>query len=113
MCKSIIGFDANALYMWCFTQNMPVGHLINRKQPSFIPERNDKYMNMFYWMDFLNKKYGLNILHKMNNSKEKKIGPYYVDGYDPITNIIYEYNGCFFHAHDCITNDPDKDKKKI
>ena len=25
LCKSIIGFDANALYIWAIMQNMPVG----------------------------------------------------------------------------------------
>jgi hypothetical protein len=27
LCKKVIGYDANALYLWCLGQNMPCGHL--------------------------------------------------------------------------------------
>jgi hypothetical protein len=31
-CKSIIGFDANALYLWSIMQDMPTGHFVLRKE---------------------------------------------------------------------------------
>jgi hypothetical protein len=30
-CKKIIGFDANALYLWSIMENMPTGHFVRRK----------------------------------------------------------------------------------
>ena len=31
-CKSIIGLDANALYLWSIMQDMPTGHFVLRKE---------------------------------------------------------------------------------
>ena len=47
----------------------------------------------------------------MNNGIEKKIGPYFVDGYNPKDKVCYEYYGCFFHGHICIENDNEREKK--
>ena len=30
-CKKIIGYDANALYLWSILQEMPTGHFVRRK----------------------------------------------------------------------------------
>ncbi|MDI9312523.1 MAG: DNA polymerase [Limnohabitans sp.] len=30
--------------------------------------------------------------------KEFRVGPYYVDAFDPQNKYVYEYNGCFFHG---------------
>jgi hypothetical protein len=43
---------------------------------------------MYDWMEYLNHTQGLHIRHKLNTGKEKKIGPYPVDGYDANTNIV-------------------------
>lgn len=40
-----------------------------------------------------------------NEYRQYKIDKYFVDGYDPITNTIYEFNGDFWHGN------PDKYKK--
>ncbi len=40
-----------------------------------------------------------------NENRQVRIGRYKVDGYDPITNTIYEFNGDFWHGN------PDKYKK--
>ncbi len=37
------------------------------------------------------------IEHK-RTGKEVKIGRYYVDGFDSVNKIVYEYNGCVFHG---------------
>ena len=110
-CQQILGFDANALYLWSFSQKMPVGHFINRCYPDFKPLKESKFCDMFYWMDYLNEVNNLNILHKMNNGKEKRIGPYFVDGFDASDNCVAEYFGCWHHGHDCINNDPHKEAK--
>ena len=100
VCQRLVGFDANALYLWAIGQLMPTGPFIRRKvENEFRPERRDKYMSMYYWMDWLNHSENKHILHKLNYGKEKRIGPYPVDGYDPQTNTVYQHQGCYYHAH--------------
>lgn len=35
-CKRIVGYDANALYLYCIGQPMPVGYFIIRRESGFI-----------------------------------------------------------------------------
>ena len=101
-CKKVLGFDANALYLWALDQKMPVGNFIRRKRINgFKPEKNEKYVSMFYWMDWLNFTQKTEIQHFQNQGKEKRIGPYLVDGYDCRTNTVYQFHGCYFHGHLC------------
>ena len=104
-------FTYNALYLWVFSQNMPTGNFIRRNGPDFVPMKRDKFMNMYYWMDYMAIREQIIICHKMNNNKEKKIGPYLIDGFNAAGKVCFEYYGCFFHGHSCIKNDKDKDKK--
>ena len=113
-CKSVIGFDANALYLWAFDQTMPAGSYIRRKaKTSFKPEKSSSYEKMFYWMDWLNLTKSCQILHLKNQGKEKRVGPYLVDGYDCSTNTVYQFQGCYFHGHSChLTKHIHKEKEK-
>jgi hypothetical protein len=50
LCKSVIGFDANALYLWCLAQDMPCGTLKSKnikeaKQCSKVPYYINKVQN--------------------------------------------------------------------
>ena len=100
ICKSIVGFDANALYLWALDKDMPVGTLARRRMfDGFKPHVKDKYLIMYQWMDWLSLAKGVNIIHKLNNGHDKRIGPYLVDGYDTETNTVYEFLGCYFHGH--------------
>ena len=111
VCQSIIGLDANALYLWAFDQSMPTGSFIRRHSPNFKPILRDKYIMMFHWMDWLSQARGIKIMHKLNSNREKKIGPYYADGFHLETGKVFEYMGCYFHGHNCHLNKNDKDKK--
>lgn len=85
-CKRIVGYDANALYLYCIGQPMPVGYfIIRRESDKFKAEKMSKYWNMFIWMDWISDSKNCKILHKLNNNHEKRVGPFPVDGYDPIT----------------------------
>ena len=103
-CKKIVGYDANALYLWAIGQNMPTQMygIIKKHGANFRvdSDRQHKYMTMYFWMDFISKQKEIKNLHKLNNGREKRVGPYLVDGYNPSTNTIYEFNGCRFHGHD-------------
>ena len=60
---------------------------------------------------YLNHTQGLNIQHKLNTGKEKKIGPYLVDGYDSGSNTVYQFHGSYWHGHDCWLTKNVKDQK--
>lgn len=49
------------------------------------------------WLDSLN-----------INERQVRIGKYVVDGYDPITNTVYEFNGDFWHGNPKIYKSDDK-----
>ena len=76
----------------------------------FHPKKRDRYTLMFDWMNFLNHSHGCQIQHKLNTGKEKKFGPYPVDGFDQTTNTIYQFHGCHHHAHSCWLTKSIKDK---
>ncbi len=102
LCQRIRGDDANALYLWAIGQEMPVGPFIRRRsEQGFKPERRDKWLSAYYWMDYLNSKAGTHIQHKLNYGSEKRVGKYVVDGWDSNTNTIYQFQGCYFHGHLC------------
>lgn len=52
-------------------------------------------------MNYLIKYEGKDIKHARNDGGEKRVGPYPVDGYDGNTNTIYQFQGCYFHGHEC------------
>ena len=111
-CRKILGFDANALYLWSIDQEMPTGSFIRRRlEGGFKPEKRDKFTMMYDWMDYLNQTRGVCIRHKLNMGKEKKIGPYPVDGFDSNTNTVYQFHGCHWHGHQCWLTKSVKDQK--
>ena len=111
-CQKILGFDANMLYLYCIDQPMPTGSFVRRRlEDGFHPKKRDRYTLVFDWMNFLNHSHGCQIQHKLNTGKEKKFGPYPVDGFDQTTNTIYQFHGCYYHAHSCWLIKSIKDKK--
>jgi len=65
------------------------------------------------WLTWLNTKPHNNIQHGRNGGEHViKDGPhkYYVDGYDPITNVVYEFNGCYWHS--CPKCYPNRDEER-
>ncbi|XP_053391895.1 uncharacterized protein LOC128554634 [Mercenaria mercenaria] len=117
ICGSILGFDANALYLWAIGQPMPVGPFVRRRAVNeFRPEVRDKYMSAYYWMNWLIHTQGSNIMHKLNHGQEVRIGKYPVDGYSPPQRpddkpIVYQFHGCYFHSHLCEVTRGVKDKE--
>ena len=100
----MVGYDCNGLYSYAIKQKMPTGVYIRRFEHSdFRPELSEKYIDSYVWMDFLMKDKKIKILHKLNNSKEIRIGNYLVDGFCIRTKTVYEYNGCYYHhcPHNC------------
>jgi len=101
-CEKVVGYDANALYLECIGKPMPVGPFIRRRSDkNFITECRDQYIMAYHWMNYLNISGQAKIQHKLNHGSEKRVGKYLVDGWDPNTNTIYQYQGCFVHDHQC------------
>ena len=101
-CQKVIGFDANAQYLWAIGQNMPVGAFIRRfSSTRFKQEKQDRNIKTFNWMDYLICKKNQTISHYLNEDSEKRIGPFIVDGFGPSTNTVYEFHGCYFYGHTC------------
>ena len=83
-------------------QLLPTGPYVRRRlENNFKPERRNKYMAMYHWMDYFSELTGKQILHTLNYGKEKRCGPFPVDGYCAETNEVLQYHGCFHHGHQC------------
>ena len=104
-CESIVGYDANALYLWCLMQDMPVGTYVRRREEDhFKPHQAEVWGKMaMEWMEWEASQKGIAIRHKYN-SKEKRIGQRQlpVDGWCAETNTVYQFHGCFWHGHECM-----------
>ena len=95
--KQLIGFDANALYLWAIAQAQCTGFMIRRMADNgFKPEKSDNYTIMYIWMEYVRKTTDQNILHRLNNEREFRCGPYLTDGYCPETNTVFEVGVSFF-----------------
>ena len=93
---------------------MPCSGYVRRAAPDFKPDSRLSCEDMFNWMDYIMETEGVCILHARNHISEVRIGPYLVDGYDPNTRTVYEFNGCYFHRCSDCKKDQDhlgKDRK--
>ena len=89
--KSIVGYDANALYLMSLSSSMPTGAYVRRLATNnFRPERQTRHVSMYQWLDWKSCVDGVDIIHKLNAGHEKRIGPYLVDEYCCQTNTVYE-----------------------
>ena len=116
-CGSILGFDANALYLQAIGKPMPVGPFVRRlADNNFRPEIRDRYMAAYYWMDWLVHNNHISIQHKLNYRREVRIGKYQVDGYAPATSpgekaTVFQFHGCYWHGQLCSLTRNIKDEK--
>ena len=97
--KSIIGYDANALYLWALTQPMPVGLYThwNLSQHQLIPDKSWRMADE--WLAWVGFTQGVTLRTRLNNT-EKRLGDrqFRVDGYDAVNNTVYEFLGCYWHG---------------
>ena len=97
ICTNILGYDGNALYLWCIDQYLPTGDYVRRFGPSFEPTFKGNRRDAFDWLDFVAESENIEIWHQHNRG-EVKIGPYSVDGFNPKTKTIFDFDGCYFHG---------------
>ncbi|XP_078701249.1 uncharacterized protein LOC144927591 [Branchiostoma floridae x Branchiostoma belcheri] len=117
LCQKVVGFDANALYLWALMQDMPSGHYIRRQaETGFKPEHSAPARGRMAteWLDWVAQERDLAIRHQFN-STEKRIGPRRipVDGFCSATGEIFQFHGCYWHGHACnLTKGRDYNKRR-
>ena len=111
--QSIIGFDANALYLWALSQPMPTEQPTRRRRhppntdninkKDFQAEKIDKYgQKAREWLEWEAHNKKIHIQHKFNG-KERSLGNRHirVDGYCSSQRLAFQFHGCAFHGHNC------------
>ena len=98
-CRSIVGYDANALYLWALMQDMPTGWYVRRREENgFRPQQAQPYGQMaVQWLTWEAAKNGCTIRHQVNG-REKRIGKLPVDGWCAESRTAYQFHGCYFHG---------------
>ena len=73
-CRSIVGYDANALYLWALMQDMPTGWYVRRRaENGFHPQQAQPYGQMAtQWLTRESDRTGCTIRHQANG-REKRI----------------------------------------
>ena len=98
-CRSIVGYDANALYLWALMQDMPTGGYTRRRvENGFRPQAAQPYGQMtVQWLNREAHRTGCTIRHQANG-REKRVGKLSVDGWCADRNTAYQFHGCFWHG---------------
>ena len=98
-CRSIVGYDANALYLWALMQDMPTGWYTRRREEmQFRPQQAQPFGQMaVQWLTWEAAKNGCAIRHQVNG-REKRRGKLPVDGWCAKARTAYQFHGCFFHG---------------
>ena len=103
-CEKIVGYDANALYLWALMQDMPTGSYTRRlAENEFKPKSSIKMA--IEWLEWVAHQDRIHIKHQLNNT-EKRIGDRKlpVDGFNVESQTVYQFQGCYWHGHDCALN---------
>ena len=101
MCEKIVGYDANALYLWTIMQNMPTGSFTRRREETgFKRESSSKMATK--WLEWKAHEGGIHIRHQINDT-EKRIGERRlpVEGFHSPYQTVFQFHGCWWHGHDC------------
>ena len=112
-CRTVMGYDANALYLWAIMQDMPTGWYTRRREENeFRPQQVQPFGQMaVQWLTCESERTGLNIRHQVNG-REKRIGNLPVDGWCAQTRTAYQFHGCFWHGCPKCHADPEETNPK-
>ena len=107
VCRLIQGYDANAFYLYCIMQDMPVGRPVRRLcensfRPSPTKNISKTAQGWLAWMEFQSK----TVVRTSMNDREERLGRHglLVDGYAISTATVYQFHGCYWHGHGCSPN---------
>ena len=113
LCRKVVGYDANALYLWAIMQDMPTGWYTRRREENkFRPQQAQPYGQMaIQWLTRESDRTGCTIRHQ-GNGREKRIGKLPVDGWCAETRTAYQFHGCFWHGCPKCHTDPEETNPK-
>ena len=99
LCRTIVGYDTNALYLWDIMQDIPTGWYTRRREENqFRPQQAQPYSQMAArWLTREASKTECAIRHQ-TNGREKRIGKFLIDGWCAETHTAYQFHGCFWHG---------------
>ena len=99
LCRKIVGYDANALYLWAIMQDMPTGWYTRRREENgYRPQQAQPFGQMAaQWLTSVSFTTGHTIRHQ-SNGREKRVGKLLVDGWCAETRTAYQFHGCYFHG---------------
>ena len=94
-CKKVVGYDANALYLWAIMQDMLTGQYTRRLESDGFKKQWSGKMAV-EWLEWQAYQRGVKIRHQYNNT-EKRIGARRlpVDGFCSETQTVYQFHGKF------------------
>ena len=97
--RKIVGYDANALYLWALCQPMPVGLYTHWHLSHHYLVPNKSWRTADEWLAWVAHQQSVELRHRLNDT-EKRLGDCQlpVDGFDTASNTVYEYMGCYWHG---------------
>ena len=99
-CKSIVGYDANALYLHALSMNLPSQlPLIHQEENEFKKEFPGILESCRDWIDWLIHDRNIKIQSTLHGGGERKVGSYKVDGFCQELNTVFEFYGDYWHAN--------------
>ncbi len=104
VCGKIVGVDANALYLWSMSQEMPTGYPSRQKESDGFRTSGGRWGSKVAhcWLEFVAASRGIEIQHQQRGG-EKRIGQHglFVDGFCADRHEVFQFHGCFWHGHPC------------
>ena len=104
-CQHILGLDANSLYLRCMSEAHCTGYYaVRRPETEFKPEiRQRNSHSALEWLRFVEHDRDVKLRHALNGG-EMAVGcrRIRVDGFHAASNTVFQFHGCWFHAHECI-----------
>ena len=104
-CQHILGVDANSLYLRCMSEAHCTGYyLVRRLENEFKAETRQRTSKVaLEWLRHIEHAHSVRLRHAFNGG-EVQIGckRIRVDGFHPPSRTVFQFHGCWFHAHDCI-----------
>lgn len=100
LCENIVGYDANALYLWAIMQDMPTGSYTRRREENNFKRESSSRM-ADEWIQWEAEKRGIRICFQLNQTE--RIGPRQlpVDGFHKESQTVFQFHGCYWHGHRC------------
>ena len=108
--ENVAGIDASQLYSFSMTKEMPTGPYnkweYSEETTKFHPNRTWRSYFEQVLVYFQQLQPNCNIQTQFTHKKQKKLGPYLVDGFCSHCNMVFEAMGCFFHFCQCQEEKP-------